>query len=55
LQAIGVPKNNIKRENFVVHSLSQKNILPPDKETHRVQIEIANKQYQFDVAYPDSI
>jgi ferredoxin-NADP reductase len=55
LQAIGVPKNNIKRENFVVHSISHKNILPPDKETHQVQINFGEKSYEFDVVYPDSI
>jgi ferredoxin len=55
LQAIGVPKNNIKRENFVVHTISHKNIFPPDKATHHVEIEFGNKQYEFDVEYPDSI
>jgi ring-1,2-phenylacetyl-CoA epoxidase subunit PaaE len=55
LQAIGVPKNNIKRENFVIHNISHKNILPPDKATHHVQIEFGNKQYECDVEYPDSI
>jgi ferredoxin-NADP reductase len=55
LQAIGVPKNNIKRENFVVHNISHKNILPPDKESHRVHIQFDNKQYEFKVEFPDSI
>jgi ring-1,2-phenylacetyl-CoA epoxidase subunit PaaE len=55
LQAIGVPKNNIKRENFVVHNISHKNILPPDKGTHHVQMEVGSKHYEFVVDYPDSI
>ena len=55
LQAIGVPKNNIKKENFVIHNISHKNILPPDKTTHHVQIGFGENHYQFDVAYPDSI
>ena len=55
LQAIGVPKNNIKKENFVIHTISHKNILPPDKETHNVAIQFNDRGYEFSVAYPDSI
>lgn len=55
LQAIGVHKNNIKRENFVMHNVSHKNILPPDKETHHVQISFGEKHYEFEVEYPESI
>jgi ring-1,2-phenylacetyl-CoA epoxidase subunit PaaE len=55
LQAIGIPKNNIRRENFVIHNVSPKNILPPDKETHRVHISFPGKSFEFDVHYPDSI
>lgn len=55
LQAIGVPKNNIKKENFVVHNISYKNILPPDKETHRVHLYFAERDYEFSVSYPDNI
>jgi ring-1,2-phenylacetyl-CoA epoxidase subunit PaaE len=55
LQAIGIPKNNIRRENFVIHNVSAKNILPPDKETHRVHISVPGKSFEFDVHYPDSI
>ena len=55
LQAIGIPKNNIKKENFVIHNISHKNILPPDKKTHKVTIQFSDKEYKFSVAYPDSI
>ena len=55
LQAIGVPKNNIKKENFVIHNISHKNILPPDKETHKVAIHFNDRHYEFTVVYPDNI
>jgi ring-1,2-phenylacetyl-CoA epoxidase subunit PaaE len=55
LQAIGVPKNNIKREHFIIHNISHKQILPPDKETHRVQIQYGHKNYDITVLYHDSI
>ena len=55
LQAIGVPKNNIKKENFVVHNISHKNILPPDKDTHKVALLFSDKTYEFAVVYPDNI
>lgn len=55
LQSIGVPKNNIKRENFIIHNAPQKTILPPDKEAHKVQIYFGNKNYELMVEYPDSI
>jgi ring-1,2-phenylacetyl-CoA epoxidase subunit PaaE len=55
LQAIGVPKNNIRKENFVIHNVSYKNILPPDKEAHKVQIHFGDKHYEFNVEYPQSI
>jgi ring-1,2-phenylacetyl-CoA epoxidase subunit PaaE len=55
LQAIGVPKNNIRKENFVIHNVSYKNILPPDKETHKMQIHFGDKHYEFNVEYPQSI
>lgn len=55
LQAIGVPKNNIKRENFIIHNASQKIVLPPDKEAHRVQLHFGTKNYELLVEYPDSI
>lgn len=55
LQAIGVPKINIRKENFVVHHIAHKHFLPPDKETHRVQIVFGERNYEFAVEFPDSI
>jgi ferredoxin-NADP reductase len=55
LQAIGVPKINIKRENFIIHNAPQKQILPPDKATHNVHISFGEKNYDLIVMYPDSI
>jgi ring-1,2-phenylacetyl-CoA epoxidase subunit PaaE len=55
LQAIGVPGNNIKRENFIIHNAPQKQILPPDKGAHNVHIIAGNKTYDLTVLYPDSI
>src|SRR5687768_13732314 len=55
LQAIGVPKNNIKRENFIIHNVAQRQVLPPDKESHNVHLIAGNKTYDLTVLYPDSI
>ena len=55
LQAIGIPKNNIKRENFIIHNVAQKLILPPDKAAHNVHISFGEKNYDLIVMYPDSI
>jgi ring-1,2-phenylacetyl-CoA epoxidase subunit PaaE len=55
LQAIGVPKNNIKRENFIIYNAPQKQILPPDKAAHHVHISFHKKNYDLIVMYPDSI
>ena len=55
LQAIGVPKINIRKENFLVHHTVHKNFLPPDKETHRVHIFLDKKEFEFVVEYPDTI
>jgi ferredoxin-NADP reductase len=55
LQAIGVPGSNIKKENFVIHNVSHRQHLPPDKATHEVTIDFGKKNYSVSVAYPDSI
>lgn len=55
LQAIGIPRNNIKRENFVIHNVSPKQVLPPDKTAHQVNIGFGEKKYELTVFYPDSI
>jgi ring-1,2-phenylacetyl-CoA epoxidase subunit PaaE len=55
LQAIGVPGSNLKKENFVIHNVSHRQHLPPDKETHEVTIDFGKKNYSVSVDYPDSI
>ena len=55
LQAIGVPRNNIKRENFVIYNVSPKQVLPPDKAAHQVNINFGDKKYELTVLYPDAI
>jgi ring-1,2-phenylacetyl-CoA epoxidase subunit PaaE len=50
----GVPKANIKKENFAnfVPAIKQE---PPDKDRHKVFIRIRNQQIELDVQYPVSI
>jgi ferredoxin-NADP reductase len=55
LQENDVPKNNIKREDFVINSIPKRDALPPDKSSHKVSVHINKKIYQFTTAYPDSI
>ena len=55
LQANDVPKNNIKREDFVINAVRKRDALPPDKNTHEVKISFNQHHFQFAVNYPDSI
>jgi ring-1,2-phenylacetyl-CoA epoxidase subunit PaaE len=55
LQEENVPKENIRKEDFVIHSKQLLKNLPPDKESHFVSIEYGNETYQLKVEYPDSI
>jgi ring-1,2-phenylacetyl-CoA epoxidase subunit PaaE len=55
LQENDVPKNNIKREDFVINAIRKRDALPPDKSSHTVLIELDNNKYSFKVNYPDSI
>lgn len=55
LQEEDVPKENIRKEDFVIHSKQLLKNLPPDKESHFVSIQYGNETYQFKVQYPDSI
>lgn len=54
LQEEKVPKQNIRRETFLVHTRPHQS-LPPDQATHSVKIYFENNAYEFDVHYPDSI
>jgi len=55
LQEENVPKENIRKENFVIHSKQLPKNDPPDKEDHVVTIEYGNEHYQLKVQYPNSI
>jgi len=55
LQEEKVPKENIRRENFVIQSKKLPPNDPPDKESRLVTIEYGNENYQLEVHYPDSI
>lgn len=54
LREHGVPKNNIRKESFLVYRNMPK-ALPPDKQTHMVTLQIGGKEYQVTVKYPNSI
>ena len=55
LQEIGIPKENIRKENFIIESIKISSIAPPDKEPHVVSINFGKDQYIIPVQYPDSI
>ena len=55
LQEHDIPKNNIKREDFVINATPKRDALPPDKSSHTIFVKINKKNYQFTVQYPDSI
>lgn len=54
LQEEKVPRENIRRETFLIHRQPHQN-LPPDKATHSAKVFFENRTYEFDVHYPDSI
>ncbi len=55
LQENDVPKNNIKREDFVINAIHKRDALPPDTVSHNVKIYFNKEYFQFTVHYPDSI
>jgi ferredoxin-NADP reductase len=55
LQEHDVPKEQIKRENFIIHTKTPHKIEPPDKEAHQVTIHWDQQQMQFPVVYPQTI
>ncbi|RYZ17678.1 MAG: ferredoxin--NADP reductase, partial [Sphingobacteriales bacterium] len=50
----GIPKDNIRKENFV-HYQPELTELPPDTDRHRVSIRLKDRTVAFDVQYPVSI
>jgi ferredoxin-NADP reductase len=55
LQEENVPKENIRRENFIIQNRPLLKNDPPDKEMHLVSIHYGDDSYQLEVNYPDSI
>ena len=55
LQEESVPKENIRKETFIIQGKQPSKTDPPDKNTHAVTIQYGEENYQFDVHYPDSI
>lgn len=55
LQEENVPKENIRKEDFAIHSKHLPKNLPPDTVSHFVSIQYGNENYQLKVEYPNSI
>lgn len=55
LQENDVPKNNIKREDFVINAVRKRDALPPDESSHKAVIRLNTEAIQFNINYPDSI
>jgi ring-1,2-phenylacetyl-CoA epoxidase subunit PaaE len=55
LQEERVPKENIRKETFIVQGRHPVKMDPPDKETHLVTIQYGNENFEVNVHYPDSI
>jgi ring-1,2-phenylacetyl-CoA epoxidase subunit PaaE len=55
LQETGIHPDNIKKENFIIHTVAKRDALPPDKEEHVAHIHIGNRAHKIIVSYPDSI
>ena len=54
LQEQGVPKDNIRKENFVTHKPSVA-VYPPDKRDHKAFIQYKEAEFIIEVHYPDSV
>lgn len=55
LQEHGILTANIKRENFIIHTVTKRDASPPDREAHIAHIHIAGVTHKVTVRYPDSI
>jgi len=55
LQEENVPKENIRRETFIIQGRQTPKSDPPDKKIRLVTISYGNETYQLEVHYPDSI
>ncbi len=55
LQENNVPKNNIKREDFVINAVTRRDAFPPDKRSYRALIHFNHNDLHITVNFPDSI
>lgn len=55
LQEQGVAKENIRKEDFAIHSKRLPKNVPPDKASHYVTIQYDKQSYRLKVDYPESI
>jgi ring-1,2-phenylacetyl-CoA epoxidase subunit PaaE len=55
LQENNVPKDQIKRENFVIQKTIPVKVEPPEKGTHHVTIQAGEKQIHFPATFPQTI
>ena len=55
LQEQGFPKEHIRKEDFIPLKPTYTKPLPPDKDSHMVELNFKGKLYRFMVNYPDTI
>jgi ferredoxin-NADP reductase len=55
LQSLAIPKENIRKENFIVEGIQPIRQLPPDRSTHQVLIQKDKDTFSIEVTYPDTI
>lgn len=55
LQEEKVPKENIKRENFIIEKVRPHRASPPDHQTHTAILRQGNMEYHIPVDYPNTI
>ncbi|MGZ3881270.1 MAG: flavin reductase family protein [Flavisolibacter sp.] len=55
LQEEGVPKENMRKENFIVQGKQVPKSTPPDKESHKVTIQYGADSFELNVRYPETI
>ncbi|HEX6333599.1 MAG TPA: iron-sulfur cluster-binding domain-containing protein [Flavisolibacter sp.] len=55
LREHGVPEAQIRKENFIIHTVPKRDAAPPDTSLHSVTIRKGSQEFSIDVQYPDSI
>ena len=55
LQEEKVPRENIRKETFIIQQKQIPKLDPPDKDDHVATIHYGNETYVFNVQYPDSV